>query len=182
MFIFQEKEKKKNEQKNRAILEERYILPETPHILVYPSRVAKNGKFSCKIMSLSLLLDYSADVSKEHTFEVSLFAELFNEMLMWDFGIKVYRAILEAPDLEEKDDKKEKEKKIEKDKDERDEKSCEREKVGEKSEEKKISKEKIDQQSVPNGNENEGSHESSEEDDDVSQIIKLERKKKAALK
>lgn len=172
ILSFQEKEKKKTEQKNRALIEERYALPETPHILVYPSKMAKNGKFSCKVMSLSLLLDYSTDVSKEHTFEVSLFAELFNEMLMWHFGIQVYRAILEAPDVEEKDDsekkdeKKEKEKKQEKGKDERDDKSVEREKSGEPSDEKKV--EKTEQQNLPNGNGREGSQDSSEDDDDVS--------------
>ncbi|KAK6629379.1 hypothetical protein RUM43_003196 [Polyplax serrata] len=167
-----EKEKKKTEQKNRALIEEKYALPETPHILVYPSKTAKNGKFSCKVMSLSLLLDYSTDVSKEHTFEVSLFAELFNEMLMWHFGIQVYRAILEAPDVEEKDDsekkdeKKEKEKKQEKGKDERDDKSVEREKSGEPSDEKKV--EKTEPQNLPNGNGREGSQDSSEDDDDDS--------------
>ena len=31
---------------------------------------------------------------KEHTFEVSLFSELFNEMLMRDFGLLVYQSVL----------------------------------------------------------------------------------------
>ncbi|KAH7983415.1 hypothetical protein HPB52_011768 [Rhipicephalus sanguineus] len=55
-------------------------------------------------MSLSLLLDYRQEDNKEHSFEVSLFAELFNEMLIRDFGFNIYRALLEAP--EQKEEKK----------------------------------------------------------------------------
>ena len=36
--------------------------------------------------------------NKEHSFEVSLFAELFNEMLMRDFAFRIYRALMESPD------------------------------------------------------------------------------------
>jgi hypothetical protein len=44
---------------------------------------------------------------QEHSFEVSLFAELFNEMLMRDFGFRIYKALVEAPEKpkEEKEDK-----------------------------------------------------------------------------
>jgi hypothetical protein len=49
-------------------------------------------------MSLSVLLDYRTDDNKESTFEVSLFAELFNEMLMRDSGFKLYRVIFDAPE------------------------------------------------------------------------------------
>lgn len=59
-------------------------------------------------MSLSLLLDYRPEDTKEHSFEVSLFAELFNEMLMRDFGFNIYRALFELPD-KVKDDKKKRE-------------------------------------------------------------------------
>lgn len=121
-------------------------------------------------MSLSLLLDYSTDVSKEHTFEVSLFAELFNEMLMWDFGMQVYRAIHEAPDTEDKDEgEKKDDKKEEKDKKvKEDDKSPEREKAV-KSDETKVEK---DQQNIHNGTEKEGSRESSD-DDDVSIFVEV---------
>lgn len=35
---------------------------------------------------------------------MSLFAELFNEMMMRDFGFRIYRALVEAPEI--KDDEK----------------------------------------------------------------------------
>ena len=44
-------------------------------------------------MNLSVLLDYRTEDNKEGTFEVSLFAELFNEMMMRDSGYQIYRAI-----------------------------------------------------------------------------------------
>merc|ERR1719414_2825720 len=44
-------------------------------------------------MSLSVLLDYRTEDNKEGTFEVSLFAELFNEMMMRDSGYQIYRAV-----------------------------------------------------------------------------------------
>ena len=46
------------------------MLPEEPTILVYPNWAAKNGKFDCSIMSLSVLLDYRLEDNKEHSFEV----------------------------------------------------------------------------------------------------------------
>jgi hypothetical protein len=102
---FEQAEEKKLDEKERALLEKRYTLPEQQHILVHPSRTAKSGKFDCTTMSLSLLLDYRPEDTKEHSFEVSLFAELFNEMLMRDFGFNIYRALYELPD-KVKDDKK----------------------------------------------------------------------------
>ena len=63
---------------------------------VHPNTKAKSGKFDCATMSLSVLLDYRTDDNKEGTFEVSLFAELFNEMLMRDCGFQLYRAIVDA--------------------------------------------------------------------------------------
>lgn len=44
-------------------------------------------------MSLSILLDYDPNDTKRHSFEVSLFAELFNEMMMRDFGFNIYTCI-----------------------------------------------------------------------------------------
>ena len=58
---------------------------------MHPNTKAKSGKFDCATMSLSVLLDYRTDDNKEGTFEVSLFAELFNEMLMRDCGFQLYR-------------------------------------------------------------------------------------------
>ena len=70
-----------------------YYFSETPCILVHPHPKAKSGKFDCTTMSLSVLLDYRTEDNKEGTFEVSLFAELFNEMMMRDSGYQIYRAI-----------------------------------------------------------------------------------------
>ena len=45
-----------------------------------------------------MLLDYRTEDNKENTFEVSLFAELFNEMLMRDSGFRLYKSVLQAAD------------------------------------------------------------------------------------
>lgn len=50
--------------------ERRYVLPDEPTILVHPNWAAKNGKFDCSVMSLSVLLDYRLEDNKEHSFEV----------------------------------------------------------------------------------------------------------------
>lgn len=94
-------------EKERQLLEKRYSLPEQPHIIVHPSRTAKSGKFDCAVMSLSVLLDYRPEDSKEHSFEVSLFAELFNEMLTRDFGFNIYKALHMLPSKKEDEPKKE---------------------------------------------------------------------------
>ena len=59
--------------------------------------------------SLSVLLDYRTDDNKEGMFEVSLFAELFNEMMTRDSAFTLYKALANA-----KEKPKEKEKKEEK--------------------------------------------------------------------
>lgn len=94
------------DEKEKFLLEKKYSLPEAPNIIVHPSRTAKSGKFDCTVMSLSLLLDYRPEDTKEHSFEVSLFAELFNEMLMRDFGFYIYKALCTAPAEEPKEDPK----------------------------------------------------------------------------
>ncbi|XP_071371978.1 cell division cycle and apoptosis regulator protein 1-like, partial [Centroberyx affinis] len=106
-----EEERKRLEELERQRRERRYILPDEPTILVHPNWAAKNGKFDCSVMSLSVLLDYRLEDNKEHSFEVSLFAELFNEMLQRDFGYRIYKALAAIP---AKDEKKEKEKKAKK--------------------------------------------------------------------
>lgn len=108
----EEEERKRQEELERQRRERRYILPDEPAIVVHPNWAAKSGKFDCSIMSLSVLLDYRLEDNKEHSFEVSLFAELFNEMLQRDFGVRIYKSLLSLP---EKEDKKEKEKKSKKD-------------------------------------------------------------------
>ncbi|XP_055603785.1 cell division cycle and apoptosis regulator protein 1-like [Uranotaenia lowii] len=93
-------------EKERLLLEKRYSLPDQPHIIVHPSRTAKSGKFDCAVMSLSVLLDYRPEDSKEHSFEISLFAELFNEMLTRDFGFNIFKALHNLPGKKDDDSKK----------------------------------------------------------------------------
>ena len=78
---------------------------------------------------LTFLFDFRTDDNKEGTFEISLFAELFNEMLMRDNAFNIYKAIANAPEKVEnksedkdKDDEKEKKKDKEEDKDKEEEK------------------------------------------------------------
>ncbi|XP_038148900.1 cell division cycle and apoptosis regulator protein 1 isoform X2 [Cyprinodon tularosa] len=99
-------EKRKQEEVERQRRERHYILPDEPTILVYPNWAAKSGKFDCSVMSLSVLLDYRLEDNKEHSFEVSLFAELFNEMLQRDFGYRIYKALASLPSKDEKKEKK----------------------------------------------------------------------------
>ncbi|XP_023678342.1 cell division cycle and apoptosis regulator protein 1 [Paramormyrops kingsleyae] len=101
----EEEERRRLEEQERQRRERRYILPEEPSIIVHPNWGAKNGKFDCSIMSLSVLLDYRLEDNKEHSFEVSLFAELFNEMLQRDFGYRIYKALAAVPIKEDKRDK-----------------------------------------------------------------------------
>lgn len=107
----EEEERKRQEEQERQRRERRYVLPDEPTIIVHPNWAAKNGKFDCSIMSLSVLLDYRLEDNKEHSFEVSLFAELFNEMLQRDFGYRIYKALASLPSKDERKDKREKAKK-----------------------------------------------------------------------
>lgn len=86
-----------------------YKTPANPCIFVHPNTKAKSGKFDCRVESLSVLLDYRTEDNKEGTFEVSLFAELFNEMFIRDSAFKLYKAIYNAPEKpkEKKEEKKE---------------------------------------------------------------------------
>ncbi|XP_030626821.1 cell division cycle and apoptosis regulator protein 1 [Chanos chanos] len=104
----EEEERRRQEELERQRRERRYVLPDEPTIIVHPNWAAKNGKFDCSIMSLSVLLDYRLEDNKEHSFEVSLFAELFNEMLQRDFGYRIYKALASGPSKDDRKDKKEK--------------------------------------------------------------------------
>jgi len=114
-------ESKELDEKTKEKLEKAYKTPTAPCLLIHPNTKVKSGKFDCKVESLSVLLDYRSDDNKEGTFELSLFAELFNEMMMRDNAFKLYRAVANAPEKpkEVKDDKKDKEDK-EKDEKEKD--------------------------------------------------------------
>lgn len=69
-LLSQEEERKRQEEMERQRRERRYMLPDEPTIIVQPNWAAKNGKFDCSIMSLSVLLDYRLEDNKEHSFEV----------------------------------------------------------------------------------------------------------------
>ncbi|KAJ0178834.1 hypothetical protein K1T71_005609 [Dendrolimus kikuchii] len=115
-------EDKKKLEKEKQMLNTRYEIPTVPHIIVHPSATAKGGKFNCTIATLSLLLDYRITDNKEHSFELFVFAELFNEMLMRDFGFYVYKTLYTLPEkpeevkeksvetVDKKDDKKDEKK------------------------------------------------------------------------
>lgn len=82
----------------RSDRERIYRLPSSPHIVVHPSSTAKNGKFECQLVTLSHLLDYRKDDNKECSFEVFLFAECFNEMLLRDNGFVIFKHLLSLGD------------------------------------------------------------------------------------
>ena len=67
-------QKRKACEKEKGVLQKRYTLPETPSVLVHPSRSAKAGKFDATTMSLSLLLDY-----RQVTLRLSLILSLKSE-------------------------------------------------------------------------------------------------------
>nr|ATX63074.1 apoptosis regulator protein 1 [Locusta migratoria] len=163
----EEEDRKKQDEREKLAREKRYTLPDAPHILVHPSRTAKSGKFDCTVMSLSVLLDYRPEDTKEHSFEVSLFAELFNEMLMRDFGFRIYRALHDAPERpkeEEKDKDKKKEKKDDKDR-KSDKKNGKREERDEKKDD-RHSKDKSRSDKEKNEEKEEDEEEEDDEDDD----------------
>ncbi|XP_020290143.1 cell division cycle and apoptosis regulator protein 1-like isoform X2 [Pseudomyrmex gracilis] len=138
-----DEDKRKLYERERAALEKKYTLPDSSHIIVHPSRTAKSGKFDCTVMSLSVLLDYRPEDTKEHSFEVSLFAELFNEMLMRDFGFRIYRSLSSLPEKsKEKDEDKKKDKKDDKRDDKKDDKRKEDDKKSSKKDEKRDDKKK----------------------------------------
>lgn len=119
-----------------------YKLPESPHILVHPNTKAKSGKFDCSTTSLSVLLDYRTDDNKEGTFEVSLFAELFNEMLMRDAGFKLYKAIVDVPEKAKEDKKEDKKPADKKDEAAKEDEAAAPEEKKEEAEDKEKEKEK----------------------------------------
>lgn len=75
---------------------------------------------------------------------MSLFAELFNEMLQRDFGFRIYKALAAIP---VKDDKKDKEKKVKKESEKRDAKK-EKDEDGDELPAKKAKEEEDDKKKV----------------------------------
>jgi hypothetical protein len=78
--------------------EKLYKLPLNPHIIIHPATISKYPKFDCQLVSLSHLLDYRREDNKESSFEVSLFAECFNDMLMRDHSFTIFKHILSLKD------------------------------------------------------------------------------------
>lgn len=64
IYTQHDEDRRKLCERERAALEKRYTLPESSHIIVHPSRMAKSGKFDCTVMSLSVLLDYRPEDTK----------------------------------------------------------------------------------------------------------------------
>eukprot|EP00210_Caulerpa_lentillifera_P004751 g4535.t1 len=69
-------------------------IPTEPSLLL-KCRSAKNGKVKAMAISLDGLLDYDETDKDEATFELSLFAESFNELLMRDYGKLVLNSLIE---------------------------------------------------------------------------------------
>lgn len=95
-------------------MEKRYRLPENPQILCHPAQHTSIDKFTCEVRSLSILLDYRPEDTKKSCFEVSLFAEIFNEMLMRDFGFNIYKVLysMPEPEISEHDSKERRDKSV----------------------------------------------------------------------
>ncbi|XP_014668878.1 PREDICTED: cell division cycle and apoptosis regulator protein 1-like [Priapulus caudatus] len=158
--VEEEEEKMEEEAKEEKEEEEKKVeveLPENPVIMVHPSRTAKGGKFDCTVMSLSVLLDYRQEDNKEHSFEVSLFAEMFNEMLVRDFGFKIYKLLMGLPEKEEEDRDKRK-------KDKKDDKKDDDEKK-DKEEKRKDDKDKDDKEEDKDKDDDKDDDDDEEEDD-----------------
>lgn len=183
----EEEEKKKKEEREKVSLERKYALPENPAILVHPNPTAKSGKFDCAVMSLSVLLDYRPEDNKEHSFEVSLFVELFNEMLMRDFGFEIYKSLVRAPEKKE-EEKKDKEKEKDKDKEKEKEKKSEeksnkeptpkKRRKEEETKETKKDSEKNDRKAYVVKKEDDKSEEKKEEEEEESDDKKKKKDKK----
>ncbi|CAM4740247.1 unnamed protein product [Rotaria magnacalcarata] len=105
--------------KLRKEIQAKYQLPSHRSILVHPT-IAKGDKFDCRIVSLHYLLNYAnKDTIKEKCFELYLFSEAFNEMLMRDYSYHIYRSLYsclevkdttvepETSDVEQKNDQQE---------------------------------------------------------------------------
>jgi hypothetical protein len=80
-----------NERKQALI--RHFVFPEQPTVLVYPNKLAKGGRFDCKVSSLQSLLEYRIEDNKEASFEVFIYAEILREMLDRTHGFNVYKTL-----------------------------------------------------------------------------------------
>lgn len=173
------------DEKTKDVLEKRYTLPESPALIVHPSKTAKSGKFDCITMSLSLLLDYRREDTKEHSFEVSLFAELFNEMLARDFGYNIFKALADLPDKPKEEIKKEEPKKEEKVKTEtaeKEEKVESEETIDDKTEDEATKTSEVTKEKSESDKDKKKSSKSKHEDSEEEQSVKSVDKKSSIKK
>ncbi|GAX85276.1 hypothetical protein CEUSTIGMA_g12695.t1, partial [Chlamydomonas eustigma] len=77
------------------------IVPTDPTLLLR-GRHTKDDKVRTVSISLHGLLDYDRDDSEEATVELSLFAELFQDMLAREFGFNIYQALVRQKEISEK--------------------------------------------------------------------------------
>ncbi|KAL3110206.1 hypothetical protein niasHT_015809 [Heterodera trifolii] len=94
-------EKEKKERK--AALERHYsqIPKNEPGIFVYPSKMAKSGKFDCKVMTFHSLLEYNKEHdNKEASFEVFLFVEALKEVFDRANAFVIYHTVSTALERE----------------------------------------------------------------------------------
>lgn len=91
--------------KDKKRFERLYKMNDAPSIPVHTNKTVKNGKFECQLVSLHTLLEYRSDDQKENTFEVSVFAEQFNEMIQRDSAFKIYKTLARLPSSLEQTEK-----------------------------------------------------------------------------
>ncbi|MFH4978112.1 hypothetical protein AB6A40_004821 [Gnathostoma spinigerum] len=89
-------EKEKKERK--ASLERHFVIPRETGILVFPDRHAKGGRFDCKVLPLHSLLEYRIEDSKEHSFELAIFAESLSEMIDRSHSFEIYKCLSQSLD------------------------------------------------------------------------------------
>lgn len=96
----------------KKVWERRFALPKAARVLLFPSsKVAASSSslkksvspFDCSVMPLTSLRDYRHMDKREESFEVSLFAEFFYEMLQRDFGFRIYSEIVRQAEIQNSD-------------------------------------------------------------------------------
>jgi hypothetical protein len=85
----------KLDEKTKKSLERRYQLPSNPQMFIHPTNTKKD--FDCTQLSLASLMDFASTDSrplKEPTFELSVFAQFFHEMLQYGFGLQIFKQLV----------------------------------------------------------------------------------------
>lgn len=78
-----------------AYMNQHWIIVLQVYLALWPNKnfLDKRTKFGIDILPLESLLDYSEDDTKECHFEVSMFAEMFREMLQTRFARGLMRGL-----------------------------------------------------------------------------------------